>query len=272
MPNESRGNFSLDTPISLREMTEKTLVGKVAIVSGSSGIGAAIARELSSRGAQLVVNYPFSTLLEEAKGICSSLPSRSIAVEADLSTIGGPQKLVDAAIAEFGRIDIVVNNTGLAVNKPLEEQTMNDWDMLVNLNGRGTFLLTQAALKHLTHGSGRIVNIASISARDAPPMQTIYAGTKGMIESFTRVWAKELPPKYGCTANAVSPGPTMTEGFAQAGDEMMKILQPVIDRTPAGKRLGDPSDVAFAVAFLCEEKARWINGEQLFVNGGLYVD
>lgn len=254
-------------------MVEQTLAGKVAVVSGSSsGIGAAIARELASRGAQVVINYPFASLQSEGEAVATKLATQSIAVEADLSTIEGPQKLVDAAVAAYGKIDILVNNAALAVNKPFEEQTLEDWDRLVNLNGRGCFLLTQATLKHITRGSGRIVNIVSISARDGPPMQTIYAGTKGMQESFTRVWAKEFPPKYGCTVNAVSPGPTMTEGFTQAGEEVMKILQPIIDRTPAGKRLGDPSEVAYAVAFLCEDRSRWINGEQMFVNGGLYVD
>ncbi|KAK8191524.1 short chain dehydrogenase [Phyllosticta capitalensis] len=254
-------------------MTEATLSGKVAIISGSSsGIGAGIARELSSRGASVVVNYPFPSLFEEAQKVKESLKTPSIAVEADMSSVDGPSKLVESAIQSFGRLDIVVNNAALAVNVPLEELTLDHWDKLVNLNCRGVFLLTQAALKHITHGSGRIVNIVSVSSRAAPPMQTIYAGTKGMVDSFTRCWAKELPPKYGCTVNAVSPGPTATEGFFAAGEEVMKILQPTIDATPAGKRMADPSEIAYAVGFLCEERARWINGEHLFANGGLFVD
>jgi NAD(P)-dependent dehydrogenase (short-subunit alcohol dehydrogenase family) len=93
-------------------------------------------------------------------------------------------------------------------------------------------------------------------------MQTLYAGTKGMQDSFTRCWAKELPPKYGCTVNAVSPGPTKTEGFAAAGPEMMKLLQPTIDATP---------EIAYAVAMLAEERASWMNGVHLVVSGGLFV-
>ncbi|KAL1965782.1 hypothetical protein VTN77DRAFT_5103 [Rasamsonia byssochlamydoides] len=254
-------------------MPEQTLTGKVAIVSGSnSGIGAAIIRELSERGAYTVVNYPFAHLQDESNTFASSLPAPSIAVEADISTATGPQKLVDAAVAQWGKIDIVVNCVALAINKPLEEQTLDDWDRLVNLNGRGTFLLTQAALKHLTRGNSRIVNIASISARGPPPNQTIYAGTKGMVDSFTKCWAKELPPKYGCTVNAVSPGPTKTEGFAHAGEDQMKILQPIIDQTPVSPRMADPREIAYAVAFLCEERARWVNGEHLIVSGGLFID
>lgn len=172
-------------------MPEQTLAGKVAIVSGSSsGIGAAIIRELSSRGANAVINYPFPDLQAEADAVIASLqsPSSAISVEADMSQVDSAQKLVDAAVTEWGRLDIIVNCVALAVNKPLEEQTLEDWDLLVNINGRGTFLLTKAALPHLTKGSGRIVNIASISARGPPPNQTIYAGTKGMVDSFTKCW------------------------------------------------------------------------------------
>jgi NAD(P)-dependent dehydrogenase (short-subunit alcohol dehydrogenase family) len=170
-------------------MVDQTLTGKVAIVTGSSsGIGAAIVRELSSRGANTVVNYPFAGLKTEADTVVASLGTDSIAVEADMSKIESPQKLVDAALAKWNRIDILINCVALAVNKPIEEQTLEDWDLLVNINGRGTFLLTKAVLPHITKGSGRIVNIASISARGPPPNQTIYAGTKGMVDSFTKCW------------------------------------------------------------------------------------
>lgn len=93
-----------------------------------------------------------------------------------------------------------------------------------------------------------------------------------MIDSFTRVWAKELPRQYGCTVNQVSPGPTMTEGFAAAGEEFMKQMQPVMDQTPVESRLGKPEEVAFAVAFFCEERAGWINGVNVNVCGGLHID
>ena len=234
-------------------MLEQTLSDKVAIVSGSdTGIGASICTELSSRGVTVVVNCPFHSLLSKAMNVCSSLSSKSIAVETDLSTVDGPKRLINETVKQFGRIDILVNNAGLAVNKQFEDQTLEDWDLLVNLNGRGTFLLTQNVFKYLPEEGGRIVNIVSISAREAPAMHTIYAGTKGMVDSFTKVWTKELSPKYGCTVNVVSPGPTITDGFAQAGEELMKKLQPVIDKTSVGKRLGKPEEIAFAVAFLCE--------------------
>lgn len=264
-------------------MPDQTLTDNVAIVTGSNtGIGAAIALELSSRGANVVINYPFAGLASSAAQVLLSLPtaSASITVEADLSTTTGPQALVDATVARYGRVDILINNAGLAVNKPLAEQTLADWDKLVNLNGRGVFLLTQAVLPHLpkpmapsTGGGGsRIVNIVSISARAAPPLQTIYAGTKGMVDSFTRVWAKELPRAYGCTVNAVSPGPTMTEGFAAAGEDFLTAMRPTMEQTPVGNRMATPEEIAFAVAFLCEPRASWINGLHLVASGGLFVD
>lgn len=253
-------------------MPDQTLTGKVAIVTGSNtGIGAAIAQELSSRGANVVVNYPFPDLAAEAHGIVASLPTAATctAIEADLSTETGPQRLIDETVTQYGdTIHILVNNAGLAVNRPLARQTLDDWDLLVNLNARAVFLLVKGVLPYLprgekeeaqtsttstaatttttittsgtdahaspssqtrtrtttttTVGGGRIVNIVSISARAAPPLQTIYAGTKGMVDSMTKVWAKELPPRYGCTVNAVSPGPTMTAGFAAAGEEFMR--------------------------------------------------
>ncbi|KAN0090113.1 short chain type dehydrogenase [Hyaloscypha variabilis] len=251
---------------------DNSLTGKVALISASdSGIGAQIARELSSHGASIILNYPFASLSPRAHALATSLPTPSIAVEADLSTTTGPKQLIDAAVAKFGKIDILVNNAGIAVNLPFEEQTLEHWDALLNLNCRGTFLLTQAVLPHLSKTDSRIINICSISARAAPPMQTIYAGTKGMVDSMTRVWAKELPPKYGCTVNSVSPGPTNTEGFKAAGEEMMKLLQPVIESTPCGNRIGEPEEIAYAVLMLALPRASWINGVQLIASGGHFM-
>lgn len=269
-------------------MPDQTLAGKVAIITGSNtGIGAAVAQELASRGASVVINYPFPDLADEAQQVVASLPttSTSIAVEADLTTETGPQKLIDATVAKYKTIHILVNNAGLAVNKPFESQTLDDWNLLVNLNARAVFLLVQAVLPHLPKPSkgssiqedpandgGRIVNIVSISARAAPPLQTIYAGTKGMVDSMTKVWAKELPPKYGCTVNALSPGPTMTAGFAAAGDTFMDAMRPVIEQTPVGPRFATPGEIAFGVGFLCEPRASWINGLHMVASGGLHIE
>lgn len=254
-----------------------TLKGKTAVVTGScSGIGAAVAHELASRGANIVINYPFGHLERDAQSMLEKILDScenvtGIMVEADIGTVEGPKTLISRAVEEFGKIDILVNSAALAVNKPLGESTLDDWDLLVNLNGRGVFLTTQEALPYLSSPS-RIINICSASSRGPPPNQSIYAGTKGMVDSFTKVWAQELPRKYGCTVNSVSPGPTKTEGFLSAGAEAMKFLQPTIDRIPMAARMGEPEEIAYAVACLAEDRAGWINGVHLHVNGGLYID
>jgi NAD(P)-dependent dehydrogenase (short-subunit alcohol dehydrogenase family) len=262
-----------DRDKSMQKTSIQSLSGKVAVISGSvSGIGKAIAIELASRGSSVVVNYPLPSLEAEATSFIAQLPTKSIAVCADIGTVDGPTRLVEKAAEAFGKIDILVNNAALAINRPFEDQTTDDWNQLVNINGRGTFLLTQASLPFLSQPGGRIINICSASSRAPPPWQTIYAGTKGMVDSFTRCWAKELPRKYGCTVNAVSPGPTRTEGFAAAGEEAMKVLQPTIDTIPVAPRMAESSEIAYAVAILCEERARWINGVHLHANGGLVID
>jgi NAD(P)-dependent dehydrogenase (short-subunit alcohol dehydrogenase family) len=170
---------------------DNSLAGKVAIVSGSdSGIGAQIARELSSFGATVIINYPNSnpSLVKRAADVVASLSTPGLAIEADISTTTGPQQLVNKTVEAYGKVDILVNNAGIAVNLPFEEQTLEHWDSLVNLNGRGTFLLTQAVLPHLAPNDSRIVNICSISAREGPPMQSIYSGTKGMVGITSEVW------------------------------------------------------------------------------------
>ncbi|KAJ5173377.1 hypothetical protein N7492_005970 [Penicillium capsulatum] len=254
-------------------MPEQTLQGKVAIVTGSSrGIGAAIGKELSARGANVVLNYPTPAEKGEVDVALAALTSDSIAVEADMSQISSPQKLIDAALAKWNRIDILVNSVGLGEMGPLEALTLENWDRMVNLNGRGTFLMTQKVLPHLTKGSGRIVNITSICGRGAGPAQTIYAGTKGMIDSFTKCWAKELPPKYGCTVNAVSPGATDTRQLTDALKSTPEVIDMMKALTPVEGRLGQPDEVAYAVGFLCEERARFVNGEHMFVSGGLFID
>ena len=133
-------------------VSSKSLAGKVAVISGSSsGIGAAIARELSARGAHVTVNYPFEYLRDLAESVAASLETPGITVEADISTLGGPAKLVQAAIDQWGRVDILVNNAALAVNLPFEEQTLEHWDSLVNLNSRGLYLHFTTAVHVANH-------------------------------------------------------------------------------------------------------------------------
>ncbi|KAI1663808.1 Short chain type dehydrogenase [Pyrenophora tritici-repentis] len=257
----------------IKAMLAQTLIGKVAIVTGSAGggIGEAIARELSDKGAHVVVNYPWKAEKAYAETVLSSLHTSEIVVEANLSTLEGPRILVEETVKEYSRIDNLINNASVAINKPLEETTLADWDLSTNLNGRGYFLMTQGVLPYLTPKDSRIVNIVSISSNTGPLNQTIYAGTKGMQEAFTRVWAKELPPVYGCTVNSISPGPTQTRVWNTVEEPAKKYLQLLATATPVSKRFGTLEEVAWSVAMLCEPRAIWINGSHLIACGGLYI-
>ncbi|KAG2419169.1 hypothetical protein HFD88_002275 [Aspergillus terreus] len=252
-----------------------SLSGKVALVSGSSsGLGAAIVRELFARGACVVINYPFPSERDNAEKLLEALgdPKRVICVEADLSTPEGPRVLVDGAVKFFKKIDILVNSAG--INRPMSLDDPNDlnaektWHDIVNLNGRGVFFLTRAALKHLSRENSRIINIGSSASRTPSPYSSIYAGTKSMVEVYTQCWATELPRKYGCTVNAVAPGPVATDAFLAAPPGVREALQPLVNATPVAPRLGKPEEVAWAVATLAEEQAGWINGAFIPINGG----
>lgn len=175
-----------------------SLSGKVAIVSGScSGIGACIARELSARSVTVIINYPFPYLREAAEKVLSSLPNQGQIIEADLSTLEDPKLLVEKTVAAFGKIDLLINNAGIsslmAIDDLDEAKVMKDWDQVNSVNGRGTFLLTRAVLPHLSKQNSRIVNISSTTSRAPEHNMSIYAGSKGMIESFSRAWAKDFP-------------------------------------------------------------------------------
>lgn len=247
---------------------QQTLSGKVAIVSGSSaGIGAAIARELSRRGAHVAINYPSPSEAPAARAVQASLEGsgRSIAIEADLSTTDGPQKLASAAAAALGgTIDILVNNAGRSALCSLASasgaELARTWDAVVNLNGRGTLLLTRAG--------SRIVSVGSSTSRDPDPDMSVYAGSKGMVESFTRCWARELPRRYGCTVNTVAPGPVATEALLGAPLPFTDSLREKAERVPVASRFAEPEEVAWTVAMLCEEKAGWLNGLYIPVSGG----
>ncbi|KAJ9637097.1 hypothetical protein H2204_005021 [Knufia peltigerae] len=261
----------------------KTLLGKTAVISGSStGIGAAIARELSARGANIVLNYPFPDLRADCEAVGNTLLTSWIAVCADLSTMEGPQVLVDAAVKRFDHIHILVNNAAIVPHGPTWEIDATKWDRAMNLNARGTFFLTKAALPHLTPyklsspaadsgvlGGSRIICIGSGAGRLPQPGLIAYAATKGALESMIKNWAKELPPVYGCTVNGVAPGPVNTETFRKSfAHELDEVKVAFSEATPCEGSLADEDDIAWTVAFLAEPRSKWINGEYINVNGG----
>ncbi|RAH68323.1 SDR family NAD(P)-dependent oxidoreductase [Aspergillus aculeatinus CBS 121060] len=262
----------------------QSLAHKTAIISGSSaGIGAAIAIELSARGANIVLNYPFPSLEEECQAVGQQLQTKWIAVCADLSTVDGPSQLVAAAVKEFGTINILVNNAGRVPGGATWEATSEQWDDTFNLNARGMFLLTKAVLPHLPSYKpsspplmsgvaevSRIICIGSGTSRLPQPDAIIYSATKGAIDTMVKVWAKELPPVYGCTVNGVAPGPVDTTTFrVGCGDQFQEILDTFAKDTPVEGGLADVGDIAWTVAFLADRRSKWINGEYIMVNGGL---
>lgn len=253
----------------------RSLTGKVAVVSGSSvGLGAAIVQELAQRGASVAINYPYPSEKANAENVAKRLGpnAKAITIEADMSTLEGPRVLADKTAEAFGKIDILVNCAGInrpmSLDDPDEAKIESSWRDIVHTNGRGTFLLTRAALKHLSNGESRIINIGSGVSRAPGPDSSIYAGSKGMTECYTQCWAVELPKKYGCTVNGVAPGIVGTETFYAAPQSFRDSLQPLIDATPVAPRVATPAEVAWTVAMLCEKEAAWLNGLYIPVAGG----
>lgn len=251
------------------------LHGKVALVSGSSsGLGAAIVREFSRRGCHVIINYPNSGEEPAAQRVLGSLEGEceSIIVKADLSTIEGPRELAQAAAARYGKVDFLINNAGVSALDQIEtasdDEILRTWDNVVNVNCRGTMLLTRAVLPILAPKNSRIINMGSGTSRDPEPDLTIYAGSKGMIESFTRSWARYFPRKYGCTVNTVAPGPTTTEKILSLPDHFLDTVWSRCKNIPVAPRMGDPNELAWVVATLCEESAGWLNGLYIPVTGG----
>jgi 3-oxoacyl-[acyl-carrier protein] reductase len=244
------------------------LAGKVAIVTGASkGIGAAIAKALAAQGAAVVVNYTSSQ--QGADAVVEQITQtggKALAVRADVSRAADAQALVDAAKAKFGRLDILVNNSGVYAFQAIQEVTEAEFHRQFNTNVLGILLTTQAALKHLSEGAS-IVNVSSVVTSLTPPASAIYSGTKGAVDAITSVLAKELGPRR-IRVNAVNPGFVQTEGTASAGFIGSDFEKDAISRTPLG-RSGRPDDIADLVVFLASNEARWITGEHVVASGGL---
>jgi 3-oxoacyl-[acyl-carrier protein] reductase len=253
---------------STQERTMGKLEGKAAIVTGASkGIGAAIAKALAADGAAVIVNYASSKAGADAVvGAITAAGGKAVAVGGDVSKGADAQAIVDSAIEHFGRLDILVNNSGLYEFAPIEEVTDAHFHMQFNVNVLGLLLVTQAAVKHLGEG-GSIINISSVVSRITPPNSAVYSGTKGAVDAITGVLSRELGPRK-IRVNSVNPGVVETEGTHDAGIIGSEFDAAVIAQTPLA-RVGQPDDIARVAAFLASDDARWITGEQLAASGGL---
>ncbi|HEX7112964.1 MAG TPA: glucose 1-dehydrogenase [Mizugakiibacter sp.] len=244
------------------------LKGKVAVVTGASkGIGAGIAKALAAEGASVVVNYASSKAGADAVvAEIGKAGGKAVAVQGDVSKAADAQAIVDAAVKHFGRLDVLVNNSGVYEFKPLEEITAEHYRRQFDINVLGLLLTTQAAAKYLGEG-GSIINIGSLATRIVPPASAVYTGTKGAVDAITAVLAQELGPRK-IRVNAVNPGMIETEGAHAAGFIGSEFAANAAAKTPLG-RIGQPQDIASIVTFLASDDAYWLNGEQLYAAGGL---
>lgn len=244
------------------------LTGKVAVVTGASkGIGAAIAKSLAAEGAAIIVNYASSKAGADA--VVRSITDaggKAVAVGGDVSKAPEAQGLIDAAIKNFGRLDILVNNSGVYEFAPIEAITEEQFHKIFNINVLGALLTTQAATKHLGEGSS-IINIGSGASRITPPNSAVYTATKGALDAITGVLAKELGAKK-IRVNSVNPGIVETEGTQSAGIIGSDFEKELVQQTPLG-RAGQPDDIASVVTFLASEDAKWLTGELMIASGGL---
>ncbi|AOB32660.1 oxidoreductase [Bordetella sp. H567] len=244
------------------------LAGKVALVTGASkGIGAAIAKALAAEGASVVVNYASSQAGAQAVvQEIAAAKGKAVAVGGDVSKAADAKAIVAAALSAFGRLDILVNNSGVYEFAPLAEITEEHYHKQFNVNVLGLLLMTQAASPHLGEGAS-VINISSVVTRITPPESAVYSGTKGAVDAITGVLARELGPRK-IRVNAINPGMVHTEGVESAGIAGSDFEAMAIAQTPLG-RIGQPRDIATIATFLASDDAGWMTGEILVASGGM---
>lgn len=244
---------------------EKKLDGKIALVTGSSrGIGRRIAEKLALNGSKVIINYAGNS--EKAEEVVASIKEKggeAQTIKADISKVSEIELLFKKTIEVYGAVDILVNNAGIMITKTIQNITEEDFDKLLDINVKGTYFACQQAAKYMKE-NGRIINISTSVAGQMFPGYSLYAGSKGAVEQFTRQLAKEFGSK-GITINAVAPGPVNTELFT-VGKTAEQIEG--IKKMNAFGRLGEPNDIADVITFLATNESQWITGQTIRVNGG----
>ncbi len=243
------------------------LAGKVAVVTGASkGIGAGIALALAAEGASVVVNYASSRSGADAVvERITQAGGQAVAVQADVAQAEQAQALVAAAVERFGKLDIVVNNSGVYEVAPLEQITPTHFHRQMDINVLGPLQVTQAASPHLGEGAS-VINIGSLVSVLTPPGMAVYSATKGALDAITGVLSAELGPR-GIRVNSINPGMVDTEGAQTAGFVGSDFQTQLVARTPLG-RIAAPDDIAAIAVFLASDDARWVTGEQIKAGGG----
>jgi len=245
-----------------------TMYARAVLVTGASrGIGKAIALQLGIKGYAVGVNY--LKRKDEADEVVKSITNNggsALALQADVGDRKQVAEMVEILSSQFGDIHGLINNAGIYERKKFNELTVDDWDATIKTNLTGTFLCTKTALPHMGSG-GRIVNIASVLAHIGSGQGAHYAASKAGIIGFTKSLARELAAR-NITVNVVAPGATETDIIAHDTPGMRKAREKI---TPIG-RVGQPEEIADAVTFLLSEKASYITGETINVNGGMWMD
>jgi glucose 1-dehydrogenase len=251
-------------------VSNQKLGGLVALVTGSSkGIGRAIAERFAAEGADVVINYNSDPRgADEAVTAAQQFGGRAVAIQADLGTVAGVRALVAQAIANMGRLDVLVNNAGVEKHAPFWEVTEADYDKVLDVNLKGVFFTTQAFVEHLRREGrpGRIVNISSVHEELPFPNFAAYCASKGGLKMLTRNLAVELGP-LGITVNSIAPGAIATPINTALLNDPVK-LRSLTEQIPLG-RLGRPEDVAGLAAFLASDEAQYVTGATYVVDGGL---
>jgi 3-oxoacyl-[acyl-carrier protein] reductase len=243
----------------------KQLEGKIALITGGSrGIGAAIAKRLAADGANVAITYTKGA--DAAASVVEEVERggrKAIAIQADATDADAVEAAVERTVATFGRLDVLVNNAGTAIPKSFEETTLEELDRLIDINVRGTFVATQAALKHMKSG-GRIIMIGSaVGERVMVPGLVPYSATKGAVKMFTQGLSREVGSR-GITVNNIQPGPIDTDLNPAAGE--WAVPQKAVT---ALDRYGHVEEVAALVAFVAGPESSYITGANLTVDGGM---
>lgn len=246
-----------------------TLQGKVAIVTGGSlGIGRAIALDLAANGADVAINYrKHDAEAKEVMAHIEAMGRRGLAVRADVVSFADAQRMVNTVVQTFGHLDILVNNAGVNRDAVVWKMTEEQWDEVIAINLKGYFNYTRAvAPLFKEQGAGRIVNITSINGLRGKFGQSNYSATKAGIIGLTKSVARELG-KFQVMVNAIAPGLIETDMVKQAPQNVrdMALADILVGH------LGQPEDVAYAVTFLCSDRARHITGQVIQVDGGQYL-
>lgn len=244
------------------------LTGKVAVVTGASkGIGAGIAKALGAEGASVVVNYASDKAgAEKTAAEITAKGGKAVVIGGSVAVAAERDALFAGVKQQFGKLDILVNNAGVYGMAPLEALEEAEFDRQFNTNVKGLLFTTRAALPLFGESGGSIINISSVVATRNFPGSSIYAATKGAVDTITRVLSNELGPKK-IRVNSLSPGMIDTEGARSLGFIGSDFAKQAVAQTPLG-RLGQPDDTADVALFLASDEARWVTGSIIEVAGG----